>query len=117
MGAPRKMDMRNFFKRVSRKEAHLANVQVQYFRDQDKAELEAQKRKQLQIQIADQNEKSRLEARRRRLIAMESGIAGGKRSDEERIQDEIDGVAEEIPDIIPAAKDVVVAGFEYEESG
>ena len=92
-------------------------MQVQNFRDQDKAELEAQKRKQLQIQIADQNEKSRLEARRRRLIAMESGIAGGKRSDEERIQDEIDGVAEEIPDIIPAAKDVVAAGFEYEESG
>ena len=36
---------------------------------------------------------------------MESAIAGDKRSDEERIQDEIDGVAEDIPDIVPAAKE------------
>ena len=80
-------------------------MQVKYFHDQDKAQLEAEKREQLKILIADQNEKRRLEAKRRRLITMESAIAGDKRSDEERIQDEIDGVAEDIPDIVPAAKE------------
>jgi hypothetical protein len=72
MSAQRKMDMRNFFKNVNRKDAHLANMQVQLFRDEEKAEVEAEKRKQLAIQIADENEVRRIEARRRRLSAKES---------------------------------------------
>lgn len=106
MSAQRKMDMRNFLKNVNRKDAHLANMQVQIFHDEEKAEVEAEKRKQLAIQIADENEVRRIEARRSRLSAKESQIAGDKRSDAEVIQDAIDSVVvEEIPDIIPAEKE------------
>ena len=66
--------MRNFVKNVNRKDAHLANMQVQIFHDEEKAEVEAEKRKQLAIQIADENEVRRIEARRRRLSAKESQV-------------------------------------------
>jgi tmRNA-binding protein len=52
MSAARKMDMRKFFAVVKKKEMHLANLQVQHFRDEEKAEVEAEERKEREIEIA-----------------------------------------------------------------
>ena len=56
MSAARKMDMRKFFAVVKKKEMHLANLQVQHFRDEEKTEVEAEERKEREIEIARRND-------------------------------------------------------------
>jgi hypothetical protein len=97
------MDLRNFFSSVKKKH-HLANLSVQNFRDEEREAAEAVKKDMRRAQIEEQREADRLAARKRRDDARNAEIAEDKRTDEERVQDEIDGLAEEIPDLRPAQK-------------
>ena len=103
MNTRRKMDLRNFFSSVKKKH-HLANLSVQNFRDEEREAAEAVKKDMRRAQIEEQREADRLAARKRRDDARNAEIAEDKRTDEERVQDEIDGLAEEIPDLRPAQK-------------
>ena len=105
MSSQTRMDIRSFYKTVHRKEVHLANMVIENYRDHDKAVVEAEKKRQLQLEIASRNAARNNEARMRRLNAKQSLVAGDKRSEEEKIQDEIDAVAEEIPEVNTAAKE------------
>ena len=106
MSAARKMDMRKFFAVVKKKEMHLANLQVQHFRDEEKAEVEAEERKEREVEIARRNDERKAIDKKRRIDARNAGIAVDKRSEEEKVQDEIDGFAEDIPDLlIPEEKE------------
>ena len=100
MSAARKMDMRKFFAVVKKKEMHLANLQVQHYRDEEKAEVEAEERKEREIEIARRNDERKAIDKKRRIDARNTGIAEDKRSEEEKVQDEIDGFAEDIPEKI-----------------
>ena len=89
MSAQRKMDLRRFFSSVS-KRRHIANLGVQDCRDEEKAAAEEAQKNMRRQQIEEQNEANRLAARRRRNNAKFAGLAEDKRTDEERVQDEID---------------------------
>ena len=90
------MDVRHFFASV-KKGHHLANLRVQGFLDDEKAESEAATKIIRVAKIAEQNEANRMAARKRRNDAKNAEVAKDIRTDEEKIQDEIDELAEDIP--------------------
>ena len=94
--------MRNFFASVTRKGEHTANMAVQSYRDAKKDELDAEKRGELRNEIAERREKRIAENRKRRHEATKS--LSDERTDEQKVQDEIDAVAEDIPDVPSAPK-------------
>ena len=89
MSAQRKMDVRQFFSSVNKKH-HLANLVVQDCRDEETDAAEATKKIMRQAQIEQQNEANRLAAKKRRDDARMAEVAEDRRTDEEKIQDEID---------------------------
>ena len=80
MRSQKRVDIRSFYKAVHRKEVHLANMVIENYRDQDKAAVDAEKKRQLQLEIASRNADRNNEARARRLSAKQSLVAGDKRS-------------------------------------
>ena len=88
MSAQRKMDIRGFFTCV-RKSHHLANLRVQTFADEEKAASEAARKILRQETIAKQNEANRMAARKRRNEAKAAEVVEDKRTDDEKIQDEM----------------------------
>ena len=88
MSAQRKMDIRGFFTSV-RKSHHLANLRVQTFADEEKAASEAARKILRQEIIAKQNEANRMAARKRRNEAKAAEVVEDKRTDDEKIQDEM----------------------------
>ena len=103
MSAQRKMDLRRFFSFVSKKR-HIANLGVQDCRDEEKAVAEEAQKNMRRQQIEEQNEANRLAARKRRNDAKFAGLAEDKRTDEERVQDEIDELTDDIPNFLPEKK-------------
>lgn len=92
------MDMRSFFSTVKKKH-HLANLAVQDYRDEIKANAEAQQRNMRQAEIEETRESNRTAARKRRNDANISEIAEDLRTDAEKIQDDIDGLVEDADDV------------------
>ena len=107
MSVQRKMDMRGFFPSV-RKSRHLANLRVQTFSDEEKAASELAKKILRQETVAKQNEANRMAARKRRNEAKAAEVAEDKRTEDEKIQDEIDELAEDIPDLQQVKKKLKV---------
>lgn len=103
MSAQRKMDLRQFFSSVKKKR-HLANLAVQDCRDEEKAAAEEARKKMLRSQIDERNEANRLAARKRRNDAKMAGVVEDRRTDEEKVQDEIDELTDDIPDLLPEKK-------------
>ena len=98
MSAQGEMDIRGFFTSV-RKSRHLANLRVQTFLDEEKAASEAARKVLRQETVAKQNEANRMAARKRRNEAKAAEVVEDKRTDDEKIQDEIDELGEDIPDL------------------
>ena len=94
----RKMDMRSFFS-TAKKRHHLANLAVQDYRDEIKANAEAQQRNMRQAEIEEIREANRTAARKRRNDVNISEIAEDLRTDAEKIQDDIDGLVEDADDV------------------
>ena len=81
-------------------------MNVQQCLDEERADIQAEARKELGIQVAAEIEKRKAAARQRRLDASNLVVAVDKRTEEEKVQDEIDAVVEDIPDIIATPKSV-----------
>ena len=100
MSAQRAMDMRKFFSSVTKKELHRANMHVQRFHDEEKSQKIAEAQQNLRKEIADEKEARKSAARKRRNYFIAGGPADDRRTEEEIVQDQIDSVAEDIPDLI-----------------
>lgn len=96
------MDMRNFFNTVKRKGEHIANMAVQQYRDEAKEELDVAMREELLHDIAEARQRMRESDRNRRFEA--AAARSDNRSDEQIVQDAIDEIAEDIPDVIIQAR-------------
>lgn len=97
------MDVRKYFGSVNKRH-HLANLGVQDCRDEERNKDEAAKKSMRLAQIEQQNEANKLAARKRRNDARIAEVAEDSRTDEEKVQDEIDELAEDIPDVRIAKK-------------
>lgn len=107
MSSDRKMDMRNFFRSVKRKEVHRANMQIENFRDEDKGVADAERRNLLNLQIEARNEIRRSDANKRRAEARRLAASTDLRSATEIVEDVIDAVVEETPRVIHAVRETV----------
>ena len=94
------MDLRNFFSRVKSKGMHLANMHVQEYHDREKAEKVQESREELRNQIVFEIERRKAANRKRRIDASNAVVAVDQRTEEQVVQDEIDAVAEDIPDLV-----------------
>ena len=94
------MDLRNFFSRVKSKGTHLANMHVQEYHDREKAEKLQESREELRNQIVSEIERRKAANRKRRIDASNAVVAVDQRKEERVIQDEIDAVAEDIPELV-----------------
>ena len=89
--------MRNFFGSVKKKGQHMANLAVHY-RDEEKEEMDNEKRQELHAELAERCNERRNQNRTRRIEAARS--SRDERSDEQKVQDDIDSVMEDIP-VVP----------------
>ena len=90
--------MRNFFGSVKKNGQHIANLAVQHYRDEEKEEMDNEKRQELRAELAERCNERRNQNRTRRIEAARS--SRDERSDEQKVQDDIDSVMEDIP-VVP----------------
>ena len=75
-------------------------MQVQMSHDEEKSQKSAEAQQNLRKEIADQKKARKAAAHKRRNDVIAGGSVDDRRTDEEIVQDQIDSVAEDIPDLI-----------------
>ena len=105
MSSNRGMDIKSFFSTVKKKH-HQANLVIQGVRDDMKDKADAQQRAQRRAEIDEARERNRESARMRRNEARRVSqiITEDLRTDEEKVQDEIDGLVEDADVTRPVAE-------------
>lgn len=77
----------------------MANLAVQNYRDEEKEQMDNEKREELRAELAQRRHERKNENRARRIEAARSST--DERTDEQKVQDDIDSVLEDVP-VAPA---------------